>query len=260
MRDDYEEKARRRRRDSEADDFDIPDERDEDEEDLEERPRRRKTSESRRRSEDEEDERPARRRPWEEEDEEEEDDESLRRARRLKKRQLGDRNMKVLKVVGIGALVVVAIVVIAILAWPKDRIGPFKAQMNDYLNAPAQEGLRPGVKLPGPVVVVSQKEKGLDDVHFKLKDALQAKAPDQVKVVVRVRWDKILVGTYNNGAPGYKHTCHVEVIDWSQKVIVARSEFHGGDPPQTTKNADKSGVFGSKPLKEAADFVTQVVQ
>src|SRR5205823_5034379 len=118
------------------------------------------------------------------------------------------------------------IVVLAIVFWPRDRIGPFKAEMNDYLTSPVPQRVQPGIgKLSGPAVVVSNDAKGLDDVHFKLPGRLKAEAPEQVKAVVRIQWGKTQVGRYTNGVPGYRHTCTVEVIDWSKKATVTVGQF-----------------------------------
>jgi hypothetical protein len=227
--------ARDEDEDTSPDDFEVP------------------TRGRRRREEDEDEEEPRpRRRAARDDDENEDEEERPRKRRKSKKKKRRDPTLLYI-CVGAGGLLLLFVLGFLLLK-PKDRTGPFKEQMKDFLTAAAQPGPG-GASLSGKFVVVSSEAKGLDDVYFDLPKDLQAQTPEEATIVVRVSRDKTQVGTYTNGAPGYRHTCSVVVIDWKSRKIVATTNVMGGMPPEKTTSASKSGVYGDKPDKDVVAYL-----
>ena len=45
------------------------------------------------------------------------------------------------------------------------------------------------------------------------------------------------------------------MIDWKSRKVVATTSLAGGRPPQQTRSAPKSGVYGDKPDKEVVTYL-----
>lgn len=192
-----------------------------------------------------------RRLPARDEDEDEEED----RPRRKKKKRGGNATkVIVLSLVGLAAFAG-CIILLVVLLQPRDRIGPFKDQMTGYLNDQVKGSAPGNTPVKGKMVAVSAQAKGLDDIHFSLSSSVKANSPEEVKTVVRVNSGSNMVGRYSNGATGHRYFCHVQVIDWTTRMVVADRSFEGSMPPQTIHTRSTASVYGSDPKSEVVSYL-----
>ncbi len=193
-------------------------------------------------------------------DTEDEPDEGERRRRRKKTtRKRKKQAIRLLILSGIG-LAFLIIVIVVVLALKKDRTGPFKDQMADYLTGEVKRNGPMGAKGTGKLVVVSEKLKGLDDLHFSLPDSIRAEGPSEVQMVARVTWGENQVGVYSNGSKGFVHTCHVLVFDVNTRLVLDEQTFTGGQPPSSIqkRSTDTGAVHGSKPTEAVQSYLSSL--
>ena len=117
---------------------------------------------------------------------------------------------------------------------------PVEARITDYLDArwaasaPTVESGDLQGQLVGKLVVVNAVTKelmfhGFFDAH----PDQQADTAEDVRMVVLVWPTDVGVGTYNDGATGYRTDYWVRVVDFATKQIVGDAVVAGGDPPDS---------------------------
>jgi hypothetical protein len=216
--------------------------RDEDGRDDSDRPRRR-----RERDDPDEDDRPRRRRRSEDEE-----------PRRTPLPPL--RNPVLDKFIQFGVFVgLVLLVLFGVFIWyvvGMVRRAPFRAQMATYL-APASAGRNAAGPRPGggKMVVVSVKERDLDDLHFDLPDNLRASTPDEAALVARLRWIQATVGIYKGGGSASQWSCEVEVIDRATWTMLGSQKIVGEPPPGSFIGRRGQSRSGAKPKQQVLTYI-----
>jgi hypothetical protein len=146
----------------------------------------------------------------------------------------------------------------------------FKDHIEEYL-AIKEEQPTQGKYIKGKMVIIkvfvpdeghSGLQKEVDEEVFEAIPAeLRATGPEDVGTVVVLRWRSDVVGFYpgrnGGGASACVHTCDVRIIDRSLSAIIANEYFRGGSPPQEAFG-NRHHVYGSKPVKEIADYLVKL--
>lgn len=130
---------------------------------------------------------------------------------------------------------------------------PFKPHLAEYLaptNGPPVQG-----PVKGKMIVLDRKKGDVDwDVFFALPEGLRADKPEDVGAVVLIDWSKEKIDQYKNGAPAYRHSGTVTVIDHAKRAVIAVTQVQGTEPPMEIDSNASEGN-GSKPSKEIVDYL-----
>lgn len=99
------------------------------------------------------------------------------------------------------------------------------------------EALEDAPVLPGKILILTsrggrwQDQVTLDPLHIRLAPAARAEAPREVKTIVWVErsWQEAV--RYEDGTVGLRAHYRLSLIDWERRVVFARRELAGGEPP-----------------------------
>ena len=69
-----------------------------------------------------------------------------------------------------------------------------------------------------------------------------------------IDWSKEKIDQYKNGAPAYRHSGTVTVIDHAKRAVIAVTQVQGTEPPMEIDSNASEGN-GSKPSKEIVDYL-----
>jgi hypothetical protein len=163
---------------------------------------------------------------------------------------------KVITAIALGAgaaLCLVGLVVGLVLLRPKGE-ARFRGSVREYLAPMRTTGtLKPG-ELSGKMVVVDADAEKLDPVHYQLPATLRAQSAAEVRVSVRLQWEKVEAGSYVHQTglsyPAVRQDCRVQVID---KVTAksASTLIRGILPAQT----DLDKTTGPKPTEQVVQYL-----
>ena len=134
------------------------------------------------------------------------------------------------------------------------RLKPFAARLSEYTSIPGLKELSGEAYVIGKVITVNKGENRIDPMYLDLPSDLAASTPEEVGTVIWLEWKEYVVGTYTDGAKGYRITCQVTVIDKVKAAIVGRKTFRGSDPPKF-KSGHAPGR-GSRPYYAIIDYIT----
>jgi hypothetical protein len=110
---------------------------------------------------------------------------------------------------------------------------------------------------PKRLLVVNRETKKVDWALFELPDAMQARNPDDVDVIVLLSRIDQPVGQYTNNRPAYQVLVTIKVIDLKNRALAAQKEFLGGEAPKSIRPGDPLGR-GSDPTRDAVDYLIKL--
>ncbi len=129
---------------------------------------------------------------------------------------------------------------------------PVESRLADYLDprwaatAPVSEtGDLAGAVVGGLMVVDVAKRQVMFGSWFDAHPDGQAGSAEEVRTVVLVWSTDVDVGTYSDGASGWREDYWVRVVDFATKQVVGDAVVPGGDPPESKSGA--GDATGSEP-------------
>jgi hypothetical protein len=132
---------------------------------------------------------------------------------------------------------------------------PFKSHVNEYISITGLKTASPSERpyLRGKVITVDITDNKIDYLYLDLPESLVPKTPEEVSTVIWLKWKKVSVGHYTDGATGYRIDGEVTIIDMTNLVKFDAKTLHGSDPPSTKSGSgDREGF---KPTDEIVDYL-----
>jgi hypothetical protein len=172
---------------------------------------------------------------------------------------------------GVGLVLCLGTLVTLALVLRPESDSPFRAHMAEYLAPVRPRGpLNPG-QATGKMVVVDVNTRKVDPVHFELPDGLRARSAEEVRLVVRLKWERkeadfrygierwepqgggdVRIVNGGGSFQAYRWDCQVEVIERATGRRATQS-IRGIDPNRTVHSAEE--MTGLKPTDQVLAFL-----
>jgi hypothetical protein len=109
------------------------------------------------------------------------------------------------------------------------RLAPFRQNMDKYLADHPQGGEAPGWKT-GKILPIDEKAKDVDPIYFDLPDDVVAQTPDEVGLVVRIKWGTQVAVQFKGGGQRTQDFCLIGVYDMKGYGLDGMLRFEGPKP------------------------------
>lgn len=163
-----------------------------------------------------------------------------------------------LVVAGLVAMVVVkSIMNFAAEEASRDAFNAAAAEYIDFAYPDSQES---APYISGKLVTIDVTGRKADYWTYpKLPPDLRAGTPDEVGTVALIRWEKKLVGYYEDaagkkrGGDAFQAVGNVTLVDWRQKRIIDRKTFVGDKPVEAKR--DEADYMAWWPMFDVVEYL-----
>jgi hypothetical protein len=189
-----------------------------------------------------------------------------RAKRAAKKRSLSTRVRKLFSpgyatgtcVIGILLIIVTVVYVIPFL-----QKLPFRGYIPEYMVVESSLRTPESPYVRGKIIPINVTEKQVDDLWFKLPDALRASNPGEVGTVLLIDCASEVAGYYvpEEGEPGKSNTlgrqwrCSTDLLDERSHHILDHRYFVGEHPPEKIDSNSLFDVSGPKPYGDMISYL-----
>jgi hypothetical protein len=126
------------------------------------------------------------------------------------------------------------------------NLSVFKPHLAGYLRPPERRSLA-GQAPQGKMLPIDVARRAVDDLYFDLPLWMRAVSPEEVRVVVWLRWGYVQIGRSRRGNL-HASIAQVTVIDVANNALVGETSIRGPDP------RGRNGL-GEKPVKQIVAYL-----
>jgi hypothetical protein len=131
------------------------------------------------------------------------------------------------------------------------RLAPFRKNMDQYLAAPPEGGGNDTYE-KGKILPIDAKARDVDSIYFDLPDDVVAQTPDDVGLIVRIKWESQVAVQFKGGGNRSQDFCLIEVYDRDGHMLTGVVRMTGPMPQVRGAKAEAD----SRPLRtKVADWL-----
>ncbi len=110
------------------------------------------------------------------------------------------------------------------------------------------------------VVVIDVSARDFDTLCFLLPAPVNPRYPEEVNTIAFVSYGQEVVGYYEDGAPGYRNTAGVSVLDLRSNRSLGTATFKGSNPPKDKPESTRGRSYsGSMPRGDIKRYLVRLL-